>query len=170
MDPVEKQRNVELAAKLLSEQNFLAAFIAGAVAMTLSAAAYGIVKSLSEGFYLFYSIAAAGIGVVIGFTMQFLGRGINKRFAVVAAVYALLGCMLGNLFAVVMDIARATGVSPLDLLLATETSTLYDWMFRNLHAADLMFWFMGVGAAAYFSRRALSREQMLALYAYRMKQ
>lgn len=68
MDQVEKQRNYELAEKLLSEQNFVAAAIAGAVAMILLAGIYGVVKSLSEGLY--YSILAALFGVVIGLTMK----------------------------------------------------------------------------------------------------
>jgi len=167
MDSVEKQRNYELAEKLLSEQNFGAAVIAGVVAMILSAGIYGIVKSLSEGLY--YSILAAGIGVVIGFTMQFLGRGIDKKFALVASVYALLGCMLGNMFAVVMHVARAIVVSPFDVLLNTAAPELYGWMFTNLHFADLMFWIIGIGGAAYFAMRPLTREEALALHTYRMR-
>ena len=167
MDSVEKQRNYELAEKLLSEQNFGAAVIAGVVAIILSAGIYGIVKSLSEGLY--YTILAAGIGVVIGFTMQFLGRGIDRKFALVASVYALLGCVLGNMFAVVMHVARATVVSPFDVLLNTAISELYRWMFTDLHFADLMFWIIGIGGAAYFARRPLTREEGLALHTYKMR-
>ena len=39
----EKQKDYELAEKLISEQNFAAAVIAGAIAMLLAAVAYGIV-------------------------------------------------------------------------------------------------------------------------------
>ena len=167
MDSVEKLRNCELAEKLLSEQNFGAALIAGAVAMFLSAGIYGIVKSLLDSLY--YSILAAGIGIGIGFTIRFLGRGIDRKFALVASVYALLGCMLGNMFAVVMDVARAIVVSPFDVLLNTAASDLYGWMFTDLHFADLMFWIIGIGGAAYFARRPLTREEGLALHTYKMR-
>ena len=40
----EKQKNYELAEKLISEQNFAAAVIAGTIAMLLAAVAYGIVS------------------------------------------------------------------------------------------------------------------------------
>jgi hypothetical protein len=166
MDSVEKQRNYELAEKLLSEQNFGAAVIAGVVAMILSAGIYGIVKSLSESLY--YSILAAGIGVVIGCTMQFLGRGIDRKFALVASAFALLGCMLGNMFAVVMRVARAIVVSPFDVLLNTAISELYGWMFKDLHIADLMFLIIGIGGAAFFARRPLTREEGLALHTYKI--
>lgn len=167
MDSGEKQRNYELAEKLLSEQKFGVAVIAGFVAMILSAGIYGIVKSLSEGLY--YSVLAAGIGIVIGVTMQFLGRGIEGKFALVASVFAILGCMLGNMFAVVMHVARRIVVSPFDVLLTTEISELYEWMFTNLRFADLMFWAIGIGSAAYFSRRSLTSEEGLALHTYKMR-
>ena len=39
--------------------------------------------------------------------MQFLGRGIDNKFAIAAVVYTIAGCLLGNVFRV---------VSPLDVL------------------------------------------------------
>ena len=87
MDQEEKQRNYELAEKLLSEQNFGPAVIAGAVAMILAAGIYGVMASGGVS----YSFMAAGIGIAIAFTMRFLGRGIATKFALVASVYAILG-------------------------------------------------------------------------------
>ena len=167
MDSVEKQRIYELAEKLLSEQNFGVAVVAGVIAMILSAWIYGIVKSQSEGIY--YSILAAGIGTIIGLTMRFLGRGIDIKFALVASAYALLGCMLGNMFAVVMNVAQSNAVSPFDILQNTPKSELYEWIFADLPLADLMFWIIGIGSAAYFARRPLTREEGLALHAYKMR-
>jgi len=41
---------------------------------------------------------------------------------------------------------------------------------NDLHAADLMFWFIGIGAAAFFSRRPLTREEGLVLYTCKARQ
>lgn len=168
MESAEKQRNYELAEKLLSEQNFGVAVVAGLVATILSAGTYGIAKSLAEGVY--YSISGAVLGVLIGVAMQVLGRGVDRKYVVVASVFALSACLLGNMFAVVMDVARATAVSPFDVLRNTAISELYDWLFKNLHFADLMFWSIGTGGAAYFARRSLTREESLALHTYKMSQ
>ncbi|MBT8099110.1 MAG: hypothetical protein KJO82_05140 [Gammaproteobacteria bacterium] len=167
MDSAEKQRNYALADRLLSEQNFAAAAIAGAIAMILSAGIFGLIKSVSDGPW--YSISGAGIGIMIGFAMQYLGRGIGWKYSLVAAVYAILGCLLGNLFAVVMDVAQAIAVSPLDVFANTAYSTLYEWMFKNASIADQMFWLIGIGSAAYFATRPLTREQGLALHIYKMR-
>jgi TctA family transporter len=53
----EKQRNYDLARKLLAEQNFAAAVIGGAVATVLAAAAFGIAVAILRASYAF---AAAG--------------------------------------------------------------------------------------------------------------
>ena len=88
MDQADKQRNYELAEKLLSEQNFVAAVIVGAVATLLAATIYGIVVAKWN---FSYGFAAAGIGIVVGISMQYLGRGIEMKFTVAASVYTIPG-------------------------------------------------------------------------------
>ena len=167
MDADEKQKNYQLAEELLSEQNFIAAVIAGVVVMILSAMMYGMAKSASGDFY--YSPIALGLGAFIGFAVQFLGRGIDTRFAVVGFISALGAGLLGNMFAVVMGIARATQVWPFDILFDATPEELYDWTFGYLSTGDLMFWVLAIGGAAYFARRPLNREQGLAIHTYQRR-
>lgn len=84
MNDEEKQKNYELAEKLISEQNFAAAIIAGAFATLLAAVAYGITVEL---WAFSYGFAAAGVGIIVGLSIGFLGRGISTKFAVAAALY-----------------------------------------------------------------------------------
>ena len=146
MDNAEKQKNYEIAEQLLSEQNFMAAVIAGAVATVLAAAAYAITVSalpIAQGF------AVAGIGIVIGLAMGFLGRGIAKKFSVVATLYTILGFFLGNVFRV--------GVTDQSLPVIIERSISY------FSLIDLLYLFVAVFAAVFLARRALSRSQRLAI-------
>ena len=160
MDQEEKQRNYELAEKLLSEQNFRRAAISGAVVMIFSAGIYGLIGSGGGTI----SIMAAGIGLAIGFTIQIFGRGIDSKFAVVASVYAVVGCLLGNLFATVIYIARVNLISPFDILLHTPPNELAGWIASDLQFVDLIFWISAIGAAAYFAKRRLSREEGFAIH------
>jgi len=164
MDQEEKQRNYDLAESLLSEQKLVSAAIAGAIAMVVAAGIFGVMASGGVSF----SFMTAGIGVVIGFTMQFLGRGIATKFAVVASVYAVLGCLLGNLFAVVIYVARVNSVSFADVLLNTPIADLAGWIMSDLQFVDIIFWIAAIGAAAYFAKRRLSREEGLAIHIYEM--
>ena len=162
----EKQKNYELAEKLISEQNFTSAVIAGAVATLLAAVAYGVVVStwpFSHGF------AAVGIGVAIGVSMQFLGRGISMRFVAAATAYTIAGCCLGNLLRVVMEEVRRTGTSPVDLFRSSSLSTLAEWTVSNLSLIDLVYCFVAVVAAVFLAKRPLSRTQRLAIGMLKLK-
>ena len=123
----EKQKNYELAAKLISEQNFTAAVIAGATAMLLAAVAYGIVV---EAWPFSYGFAAAGVGILIGFFMGFLGRGISMKFSVAAAVYTIVGCVLGNLSVKIINLVQATADSTIDVIQSSSLSVLAQWGTR----------------------------------------
>ena len=160
MHDEEKQNNYELAKKLKSEQNLVAAVIAGAVATLLAAVGYGIIVATWP---FSYGFAAAGIGVVIGISMQFLGRGISMKFAAVATVYTIAGCLLGNLFRVIMEQVRGTGTSPIDLLTNSSLSTLAEWSVSYVSLIDFVYWFVAVVAAVFLAKRPLSRAQRLAL-------
>ncbi len=160
MNDEEKQRNYELADKLISEQNFAAAVIVGAVATLLAAAAYGITVAT---WAFSYGFAAAGVGIVIGLSMQFLGRGISMKFAVVATVYAITGCVLGNLFRVIIELAQANATSPIDVLRNNSLSVLAEWSVSYVSLVDLVFWFVAVFAAVFLAKRSLSRSERLAI-------
>lgn len=166
MDDEEKQKNYDLAAKLISEQNFVAAVIAGAIATLLAAAAYGIAIATWP---LAYGFAAAGVGVVVGASMGFLGRGISTKFAVLAAVYTIIGCILGNLFRVVIGLAQATATSTIDVFRNSSLPVLAERTLYNISFVDLVYWFVAVFAAAFLARRPLSRSERLAIGLFELR-
>lgn len=160
MDNEDKQKNYDRADQLFAEQNFSAAVIAGGIATLLAAAAYGITVTLWP---VSYGFAAAGVGIVIGAVTGFLGRGIATKFAVAAALYTIAGLLLGNLFRAVMEQARATSTSYFDVLQDHSISMLAERATSYLSIGDLIYWFVAVVAAAFLSRRSLSRADRLAI-------
>ena len=167
MHDEEKQRNYELAEKLISEQSFSAAVIAGAVATLLAAVAYGIIVA---AWPIAYGFAAAGVGILIGFAMGFFGRGIATKFAVAAVLYTLVGCILGNFFRVVIHLAQATGASPMDVLQNESLSLLVKQATSNVFSIALLYWFVAVVAAVFLSKRALSRSDRLAIGLFKLRE
>ena len=166
MNDGEKQKNYELADKLISEQNFAAAVIVGAVATLLAAAAYGIIVAT---WAFSYGFVAAGVGIVIGLSMQFLGRGISMNFAVVATVYAIVGCVLGNLFRVIIELAQANATSPIDVLRNDSLSVLAEWSVSDVSFVDLVYWFVAVFCAVFLAKRSLSRSERLAIGLFELR-
>ncbi len=165
MNQEDKQRNYELAENLISEQNFAAAVIVGAVATLLAAAIYGITTAIWN---FSYGFAAVGIGIAVGISMQYLGRGIKMKFAVAASLYTIAGCVLGNVFRVVMDLARANGISPLDVIQSNAFSVLTGRAASYVSYVDLVFWVVAVFAAVFLARRPLSRSERLAIGMYEL--
>ena len=160
MNSEEKQKNFALAEKLISEEDFAAAVIIGAVATLLAAAAYGITVAtwaFSSGF------AAAVIGIVIGLSMRFLGRGISTKFSVVATAYTIIGCVLGILFRVVVELAVASATSPFDVLRNQSLSNLAERSVHYFSPVDLVYWFVAVFCAVFLAKRSLSRSERLAI-------
>ena len=159
----EKQEHYELAERLLSEQNFVAAIIAGAIATLLSAVAYGIIVRLVP---ISYGFAAAGVGVFVGFFVGYLGRGISTKFSVLAVGYTIAGCVLGNLFVKIMGLAQATRTHPVDVLRSSSLAELAQWSVAGLTLIHFVFWFVAVFAAGFLAKRSLSRQDRLAIGLY----
>ena len=166
MKPEDKQRNYELAEKLFSEQNFSAALVAGAIAALLAAAFYGITTSKWD---FSYGFAAAGIGIAVGISMQYLGRGIVTKFAVAAALYTIAGCVLGNLFRAVIDLARGDASSPPDVFRSHDFSALAAQAISYVSFIDLVFWLVAIWFAVFLVKRPLSRVESLALGMHELK-
>ena len=167
MDESEKQKHYALAEKLLSEQNFVAAMIAGAVATVLAAVAYGLVVSTWR---YSYGFAAVGIGIVVGLAMGYPGRGISTKFAIVASLYALVGCFLGNVFMamIVSEIGRAS--SPIDVFRNSSLPEAASKAMSYISLIDLVYWFVAMFCAAFLARRSLSRSERLSIGMARLRQ
>ena len=167
MHDEEKQRNYELAEKLISEQRFSTAVIAGAVATLLAAVGYGITVATWP---IAYGFAAAGVGILIGFPMGYLGRGIETKFAVAAVLYTLVGCVLGNLFRVIIVLAQATGASPIEVLRNEPLPLLVKQATSNVFSIALLYWLIAVFAAVFLCKRPLSRSDRLAIGLFKLRE
>ena len=85
------------------------------------------------------------------------------KFSVVASVYTIVGCVLGNLFVRIMNLAQATAASPIDVIQSNSLSVLAQWSVSGLSLIHLVFWFVAVFAAVFLAMRPLSRAQKLAV-------
>ena len=160
MNHDEKQLLISRAQVLLSEQNFLAAVVAGVAATILAAFAYAIVTSqwpFSSGF------AAVGIGIAVGAAMQYLGRGIETRFAIAAAVFTSVGCLFGNALRETMFGIDGNLFIRLSAVRDVQVSALFEQGISYAASFNLVFWLIAIWFAAFLVKRPLSRRDRLAL-------
>lgn len=163
MTPEDKKSNYERASVLLSEQNFQVAVIAGTIAAILAAGIYAVIAA-AAGYSVSYM--AIGVGAIVGLAIQFLGRGLEFRFVILASVLAVVGCILGNFFAGLLLIARYSGASTSEIADQVTLASVLDFTVANFELMDLVYWLIAIAAASYFAKRPLSREDGLAMYTY----
>lgn len=78
-----------------SHQNISYALIGGLVTC-LFCAVFWAVTTVISGYQ--FALIAIVIGIVVGFGVRYFGAGYDPIFGVIGGVYALLACVLGNLF------------------------------------------------------------------------
>ena len=98
---------------------------------------------------LWYYMAIA-VGFVVGFSVKFAGKGIDKIFGVVGAAGALFGCVLGNFLSQVGFVAQdpEIGISyfeALNVLLSNMELTV-EIMKETFSPIDLLFYGIAIYA------------------------
>jgi len=83
-----------LRRKLESEQDFGAAAAAGAGAAALGTALWAIIRALLD---FRADWMAVGVGVLVAYAVRTFGNGMERRFGVLGAALALVGCFTGDL-------------------------------------------------------------------------
>ncbi len=128
---------------LRSEQSLAMGIFAGFIAAIAGAAAWGVVTAYTQ-----YQIGwmAVGVGIVVGFAVRFVGKGIDTSFGVVSALLALFGCVLGNLWTMTYFIAEREGVPFLSAVSRLNPDIAVTIMVSTFNAMDLVFY----GLALYF--------------------
>lgn len=106
---MEMQSNEAVAGRVAPiEQNFPLALIAGALSALVGAGAWAGV-SIATGYQIGWM--AIGVGVLVGYAVRYAGKGVEISYSVAGAVFALLGCVIGNLLTVSYFVAEEYGVS-----------------------------------------------------------
>ncbi|WP_445747293.1 hypothetical protein [Polaribacter sp.] len=146
--------------KFKSEQELPKAIIAGIVVGIIGALLWGTITVITE-----YQIGymAIAIGAAVGFTLRYVGKGIDQIFGIVGGTIALLSCLLGNFFSIIGFIANGEGLGYFETLYLFDYAQLIPIMMEIFSPMDLLFY----GIAAYegykFSFRTFTEKELYEL-------
>ncbi|HEU5161095.1 MAG TPA: hypothetical protein VFU43_29125 [Streptosporangiaceae bacterium] len=112
-------------------------------AMFLGATAWALIGALTKHEYAFVAI---GIGLLIGLGM-YTARPSSPGVAAAAAVFTLLGCALGEIFAFAFVLGDATGIG-FSQALKSVMENLGSFFIDVVSGKSYLFW--AIGAAAGF--------------------
>src|SRR5690606_40980371 len=75
------------------EQNLPLALLAGVAAAVLGAVLWAIITVATN---LQIGYMAVGLGFLVGYTVRFAGKGLDKVFGILGSALSLGGCLLGD--------------------------------------------------------------------------
>ena len=159
-DPETDPAMIEVAfQKFEAEQSMVGGLLAGAAAALVGATAWALVTVLT-GYQI--GFMAIGIGFLVGFAVQFIGKGIDKIFGVMGAALALIGCLLGNYFTAVHFVGQAESLGYFDTLTRINPAAIPDLMAATFSPMDLLFYGIAVYEGFKLSFRRITHEEIRA--------
>jgi hypothetical protein len=145
--------------RLKLEQNLPLAFLGGSVAAVTGAIVWAII-TISTGFQI--GFMAVGVGFVVGYTVRYFGKGIDKIFGVLGALLALGGCLLGNFLTLLGFAANQEGFGYIEILQVVDYSLVPGVMMESFSPMDLVFYAIAIYEGYRFSFRHVSEEELVA--------
>lgn len=136
--------------EMRAEQNVAMAWVSGGAAAVLGATLWAVITVLTN-----YQIGwmAVGVGALVGVAIRHFGKGVDAMFGYIGAVWALLGCALGNLLTVCIIISRGEGVPLVDLLSQLTPGLAVELMSLTFSPIDLLFYALALQAGYKLSIR-----------------
>ncbi len=153
-----EEKVLQYREKLKLEQNLPMGIAGGAAAAVVGAVVWALV-TVSTGYQIGWM--AVGVGFLVGYSVRFLGKGLDNIFAIAGGALALVGCLLGNFFSLVGFAAKSEGVDVFGILGSIDYSLVPSIMMESFSPMDLLFY----GIAAYegykFSIRQITEEEVI---------
>ncbi len=137
------------------------ALAAGVVSALVGASIWALVTDMSKGFQIGYM--AIGVGFLVGYSVRFLGKGIERPYQYVGAVCALLGCVLGNYFAMAGFLAQQLHVDFFTVISRIPLDKAVGLMQDTFSPIDLLFYAIAVYEGYRFSLKRITPEELTAL-------
>jgi hypothetical protein len=140
-------------------QNLPMAIFGGFVA-SLVAAVLWATLTYATNYKIGY--AAIGVGFLVGYAVKFLGKGITPVFGVVGALFALFGCVFGDLLTTVIVAARVEEV-PVSMIMNAFLSSpgiVVDILRETFSPIDLLFYAIAVYEGYKVSRRQIGEDEL----------
>ena len=128
-------------------QNLPVALIAGAAAAILGAIVWAVV-SFETGYQIGYM--AIAVGFLVGFAVR-LGKGVDQIFGILGGVLALIGCLLGNFFSIILFVCKQQNLNVLSTLTTLNYAKAPAIMSAAFSPMDLVFYAIAVYEGYRFS-------------------
>jgi len=144
--------------KLKLEQNLPMALMAGLGASLIGALLWATITVVTE-----YQIGymAIAVGFMVGYAVRYLGKGLDQIYGIIGAVFALLGCLMGNFFSIVGFAANELGLGYLEALNSIDLGVIPEIMGDTFSPIDILFYGIAIYEGYKFAFRPITEEEIL---------
>lgn len=156
----EKEATREHGKRLLAAQSVRNAIMASVITIIIFSTIWAMMSTLLGVIYPWMTMI---MGILIGLAVRRAGLGLDWRFPVIAALFAVIGSLVGNVVVAAAFTAPELGTSTL-VVLGNLTAMTWPVFFEEVMTpADLVFAIFAAGLAAFYANRRLTRTEVLAL-------
>jgi len=154
---IDKEKWDDFLLRKKMEQSLPMGFIACFVTALAGAILWALI-SVSTGYQIGYM--AIGVGFIVGFGNRYFGKGIDKTFGYMGALFAFLGCLFGNVFTLIGFVAQNEGLSFTDLLFNINWGAIPGALGETFSPIDLLFYGIAIYEGYRFSFRRIEDEEL----------
>ncbi len=151
-------------ARLVRAQSLRNAVVASLIVFVLFCVAWLALTSATGRVFPWLTVV---LGWLTGIAVRRVGRGVDWRFPLLAAIATLLGCVGGNIVLAASTTAAEFGTGTLHILRAVTTMTWPVFFDEVWNIGDTFFAVFSAGLAAVLAPRRLTRSEYFALQLWR---
>jgi len=144
--------------EFLKEEQVVTAGILSGVLAGIAGAILWCVFALVTNFAI--SLLAILIGVGVGFVFSYIGKFVEKKYAIISAAISLLSVILGNFLIVIGIVAKSEGMGFFEVLGLVDFSYFPEIMISSFNVYDLLFYGVAAAAGYQFAFRKITKQKI----------
>lgn len=139
------------------EQNLKLALIVGSFTGIFCGILWGAITLFTE-YYIGY--VALGVGAAVGFSIRYVGKGVDKIFGIWGAIIAFISCLIGDVFSLIGFIAKENGLGFFETFLLIDYSLLPEVLYDSFNILSLFFYGIASYWAYKYSYRSFTKGEL----------
>ncbi|MCB1137379.1 MAG: hypothetical protein KDK23_01435 [Leptospiraceae bacterium] len=150
----------KLVQDIRAQQSLAGGVAGGLLGAALGAGIWALVTAITH-----YQIGfiAMVVGILVGFGVRILGKGIDTIYGIIGGALALVGCAGGNLLAVLVSASIQEDMNFLTLLSYITPDVIADIYQETFSPMDLLFYGIAIYEGYRFAFRQLTDEEVAAI-------
>jgi hypothetical protein len=159
-EPVDPQIAAAWMQRMQSQQSLPGALVGGLLGALGGAAAWAAI-TITAKFQI--GFMAIGVGILVGVLVRKMGRGIAPVYGIIGAVFALLGCVAGNLLTTCWFIAQHEHTAFTSVLASLTPDAITRLLSATFDIMDALFYGIAIYEGYKLSFRQFTHEDLAGL-------